>query len=485
MGFALLFVFSSSISVFWIACHSNEKPKQKITHLSRGGAMDRKLIAVLFLIVGAVFYFAFVRGSSLSPVQQVFINETSDHRFDESIQVSILSAYNRTQVQNAVLITDNIPSAEFENAALKMFETLHLGRETKGRAILYLYSPKNKALKIEVGYALESVLPDVVVHGLEKAAKSFIFSDHYQDFWAELINTLNIEIYEQEHGKRAGESFDFSKLKFVSGGAGVVSRLYDATPEQLAREMSQVPPDKHSRFLPNPDVKISLQNYLASLREGIGDDTLPLLSFESRVFRELTPMTTYQLFRNWRMYDSAGVDQIVTEDDFSFVFFKSGHPVLPLVFQKLKGVWQVQEPLSWSLFQRFEDSMQVFLKFPLRLRTTEGNAYLQKNFARPLYREPTLDFQKLPNEQQSYFYFRLYWLDRVAKTFESQALDKMTKEQLWIKLDTMNNLGRFSEFLKVMTEIVKRYPDDKTLARNFAFYQRMFVFSGPQWRLSL
>ena len=134
----------------------------------------------------------------------VFINETKDHRFDESIRVSILAAEKRTGVQHAVLISDKpIPKDDINFGAAQIFKDLQLGKQNSGRAILYYYSPEKKLLKIEVGYALEGDLSDVIVHRLELAAKSFIYSDHYQDFWAELINTINIEIAEkQNHTKQ-------------------------------------------------------------------------------------------------------------------------------------------------------------------------------------------------------------------------------------------------------------------------------------------
>ena len=372
----------------------------------------------------------------------------------------------------------------------QLFEKLQLGRQTKGRAILYLFSPREKSLKIEVGYALEGVLPDIEVHHFETAAKSFIFVDRYQDFWAELINTMNIEISEKEKGIAAeGETFDFAKLSFSSGGAGILSHQYSATPAQLESEMKKLPPQKQSQFQPDAELKVSLESYLESLHQGIGDENLPILAAESRIFRQFTPQTTYQLFRNWKMMKRAGIDRILRSGDFTFVFFKPDHPVLPLVFRHESGMWKVHEPLSWSLFQRFEDSMQVFLKFPLQVEDNELKAYLTKTFSKPLYEGVVVNLDKLKNvdsvtDPVRYFFFNLYWLERVALELEKKKSLSQDADLLQLALDTYNNLGQFSKFLKIMDQLVDLRPRDPKLATNYIFYKETFNFSGPQWKLT-
>ena len=395
-----------------------------------------------------------------------------------------MAAFTRTGVQNAVVITDRYSAEEFENKSNQLFSQLQLGRQNGGRAILYLYSPRLHSLKIEVGYALEGVMPDAKTHFYEEAAKTFTYVDRYQDFWAELINTINIDIFEQEHpgNKTATPGFDASKFRFLSGGAGTYSQAYTATPEQLRIELKKLPAYQKSEYAPSTDVHKSLAIYLRSLQNGIGENELPVLSAESRIFRQLTPLTTYQLYRNWKMYSDAGLDRVIVADDTAFAFFKAGHPVLPVVFTRSNDVWLVQEPLSWSLFQRFEDSMQVFLKFPLRTSSAELKSYLTAAFGNPLYPLPmqTLDLLGRDNDL-GYFYFKFYFLERAQTELAKISGLSNNSDYLYLALDISNNLGQFSKSLEYMHDLVRLHPDDQGFKHVVEFYEKAYVFSGPQW----
>lgn len=436
--------------------------------------------AISAAVVGAVLW------THKPRFRHVFVNETADHRFDESIQVSILAAYKRTGVQNAVVITDRFSDSDLEARAHGLFRRLDLGRATKGRAILYLFSPRDKALKIEVGYALEPVMPDAQLHFLEEAAKTFTYADRYQDFWAELINTVNIEIQKREAGGSAAP--DFSRFKYLSGGAGMLSRAYGSSPAQLEEEMRRLPAAEGVAFSARDSAAASLRAYLSSLRAGLGDEDLGVLSPGSRVMRAVTPMTSYQLYRNAKMYDDAGLDELIEDGDLAFAFFRPGQPVLPIVLRRDAGSWRVEEPLSWSLFQRFEDSNRVFLKYPLELRSPLARRYVARAFGAPLYRGPVvrpaeLFAPALRADSLRYSYFRLFWLERAAQELERAPSDD--QDRLSLALDVYENLGRFSKYLATMKRLADLRPGDRELARDYAYFKDTLRLSGPQWRLTL
>ena len=447
-------------------------------------------VVITVMVVAGGSWIAWRRSQIPAVVQHVFINETADSQFDESIQSSILAAYMRTKVQNAVIISDRFTPDKMNAEAAQLFKELHLGEASQGRAILYLFSPLNHFLKIEVGYGLEGVLPDAQVHFLEQAAKSFTYSDRYQDFWAELINTLNIQIWEKEHSAETSptETLDPAKFKFLSGGAGISSADYTSTPQDLREKINKIPAQNLPLFQPAHTPEETLQRYLTSLEQGLGEDTLPLLNFESRLFRATTPRTSYQLFRNARMYSKAGLDRLIVDQPLAFAFFKPHHPVLPIVLIQESGKWLVQEPLSWSLFQRFEDSMDVFLKFPLDVKSEELRHYLAKYFRKPLYSQIPISRSALvetrSKETLNYFYFQIYWLDRVAEDLKKQGDISSRPQMLWIAVDVNNNLGRFSEMLKSLEQLRELFPKDQELAANYEFYKKTFKFSSSDWRRS-
>ena len=432
----------------------------------------------IFVVVVGVLGFTLLRGVEAAPGENVYINETSDHRFDESIEVSILAAKNRTGVQNAVVITDRFEVAALEAKAAELFKALRLGEKTQGRAILYLYSPKTKSLKIEVGYALEGEMPDVQVHRFEQAAKGFTFNDRYQDFWAELINTVNIEIFEQEHqsGTQAlgSKSETESDLQFLSGGAGIVAHDYTANIDDLIKQMGPSP--KCTEYEGSDDIKKSLEAYLASLGAGVGAEKIGILSRTSRFFRTFTPMTEAQLKRNWKMYEKAGIDQIFREGGFAYVFYKRNHPVLPIVLVFQSGAWRVDEPRSWVLFQRFENSQQVFLKYPLDIKNTAFRAYIDSRFPKTLYKKPNVDASAYTQDPKLNAYLNYYWLERAAFDIKGASDD-----ELWVRLDVENNLGRFRDFVRTLRRLSKLEPDDKRLASDMQYYEKLYRFDGPDW----
>ena len=450
--------------------------------------MGLNIIWLRSLIFGVGCLLLLLLMKPVTPPKYIFINETAEHRFDESIRISIIAAMDRTGIQNAVVITDKFDLDDIKNSAATLFSRLRVGEHQHGRGILYLYSPSKKSLKIEVGYSLESVLPDATVRGLELAAKTFIYSDRYQDFWAELVNTLNIEVYEKEHGFNEDQAshFDFSKFRFLSGGAGITSRSYSPSVSQLKSE--QITSAESKLFAASENVSNSVETYLASLRMGVGESKLDILSPESWVFRGNTPLTTYQLFRNWRMYSKTGVDRMFVENMYAFVFFKAGHPTLPIVLKRHQGKWRVQEALSWSLFHRFENSMNVYLKFPIQGISSELSNYLKDHVGEPLYPlEKPLKLVTLENYQSNdsdwhSLYFQLFWLSKVDQKIED--VSKLQNDDIWIAIDTYMNLGKMVESSRCYDLLAARMPQNQKIQSNAKFYRELVHFKDAEWRLN-
>lgn len=452
--------------------------------------LNRNWIVATCLVLAAVASIYFLHHKRT--IKYVFINETSDHRFDESIRMSIFAAEKRTGVQNAVFISDaHLEKESIESVTARLFRELELGRNNGGRAILYFYSPENKALKIEVGYALEGIVPDVTVKGLELAAKSFVFSNRYQDFWAELINTLNIEIDEKEHNADlTSAGFDFHNFKFLSGGAGTSSHDYTLTWDQFKKEFSEAREKDLEHFKAQRTVEASLQLYLESLGAGIGSSNLNLLTLESRYFREQVPQTSFQLYRNWRMYQKAQVDKIFISKNLAFVFFQKDHPVLPIVLRQEDNLWKIHEPLSWSLFQRFEDSSKVFQKYSIKFLPQDLDWYLKNILGQPLYplqdpltisfiAETETDFSSIKS-----ILIHVYGIDRVAKLLENENLNKLSEDQLKMAADTYTNLGQITNFLKTYRTLAALHPENPTIKENLKFFEKNLNFNNSEWRLT-
>ena len=466
------------------------------------------LALALLLSFGGTYL---LRSPPVTPPRKphVFVNLSADHRADESIRVSILAAFKRTGVQNAVVIADRMPAGEtMEDWAARLFKELGLGRANGGRAILYLFVPSSRELKIEVGYALEGVLTDADVGRLERAAKSFTFVDRYQDFWAELINTVNIRI---QKGSSTQEELD--GWEYFSGGAGVARRDSRTDAETLRSALRLLKADENaeqeSEYAPTSDPQLTLQRYLNSLRAGVGDPRLPLLSTGSRFFRERTPMTRAQLSRNWRMSQEALPARIEIAGDRAIAVFSPGNPVLPVVFVRTKANrWLIHEPASWGWFQRFEDSLEVFQKFP-------GHPFAAL-LAKTGFREPSRFLYPEAAPAPALFGVDeefLGTLERLQKAatgrgsaedwlrladfrnFELQDLEgalDLYREGLqrdprrlnyrWRLLDLLTNLGRYSEFLSEIQSLSDALPGNARLRRDAEFYRKVYSFNETDWQ---
>lgn len=62
----------------------------------------------------------------------------------------------------AVFLTGSLQGDSIESAAVKTFEQWRLGREDKDNGLLVMVAPKERKMRIEVGYGLEGTLTDVL-----------------------------------------------------------------------------------------------------------------------------------------------------------------------------------------------------------------------------------------------------------------------------------------------------------------------------------
>lgn len=461
--------------------------------------MARKISAVLILVTICALSFSLITKRD-EKAYHVFINTTEDHRFDDSIRVTILANYQRAKVQNAVVILKNLPEGlELKDAAVKIFEQLRLGRATKGRAVLYLLVPLQKSLKIEVGYALEGVLPDSKVKFLEEAAKSFTYNSHMHDFWADLINTVNVVVQNADQGQTA--EYDFTNWAYLSGGAGLSSSTYERTAEQLRRELGPI--SDSVGFEPQNAAEASLTSYLASLQKGVTDADLALLSTGSRIYRSYTPQNRALVQRIYSMYQAAMPYEIAEENGQAIVWFQKKNPVLPIfLFKNEVGLWLVHEPYSYSVFNRFEDSLDffqtqptddrsIFRRMPVAAQPILWGA--PKFFPRPL--EDRAFFDRLLKMEESlksgsaesyfalgdFYLFEMAQFDKALENYKIAAEKGAKPEYLWRMVAAQMATGSFKELRETYAQLARLQPEDRRLQETNHFYQKQFTFNESDW----
>lgn len=79
----------------------------------------------------------------------------------ERIALALKAHEDATTDQIAVLTVPSLEGSTVEDFATRVFEAWKLGQKGKDNGVLLLIAPKDRRLRIEVGYGLEGKLPDV------------------------------------------------------------------------------------------------------------------------------------------------------------------------------------------------------------------------------------------------------------------------------------------------------------------------------------
>src|SRR5882762_5505421 len=157
----------------------------------------------------------------------VLVNETARHDFDLALRMSLKLAEEKSGIENAlVLLAALPPDKSIEETAAEQFSRFRIGARRNGRGVLYLYSAKENLLKIEVSYALEGEIPDVLCRQLEEAAKTYMLSEVPQDFISELIITTNLRGIGSRQQAAPTARPTWINDEFLSGGAGALVHGY-------------------------------------------------------------------------------------------------------------------------------------------------------------------------------------------------------------------------------------------------------------------
>lgn len=395
-----------------------------------------------------------------------FNNETQDHSYDDSVKVSIIAAYKRAHIKNCVLISDKLFLQQSpEKEAQDIIKKYHL----KSPFILYLFSPQKKRLKIEVSYDLEGRIPDVIVHRLESSAEGFIWKNFYADFWAELINTLNIEV-QNNHEQL---DLNLKNFTYLSGGAGLSKIIYQNKDHPKVSSNSRSP----------KSYKEALETYLENLSHYNNVYAFNLYTNETISMRKAMPLSTYFLSRNARMYLKNNVDQFFENEKYGIYFFKNKYPSLPIIIEKNGQDFKINEVLSYSLFSRYENSNQIFLKFPIQFKDPSVNQYINTKLGNPIYNfKSKLDFESIINQQTSGIerkFINEYDLNALLTLPLTPHLYS-AKEFIYLAEANLAR-GNFKNFIFWYEKYYQTTHNNVVIKQNLNFYKNLLIFKKTDW----
>ncbi|MEY4631026.1 MAG: hypothetical protein RIQ81_1146 [Pseudomonadota bacterium] len=432
----------------------------------------------------------------------VFINETANHRHDLALKMSLKIAEKRSGIENALILLRHLPAGKsIEETANSYFQSLQIGRRTRGRGLLFLYAEKENRFRIEVSYALEGDFPDAMCRRLEDAAQTYMLSEIPQDFLSELLITMN-----------NGQDFDPELLgskpawlpaEFLSGGGGVSSRVATRGLDDYMRWIQKISEAGRSAFAPAADPSVVMGRYLDSLDAGIGDPDLPLLTAGSKVFRMVVPRTPGQQMRVHRYFSRALPFQMITAGDFATAVFRPGVPNLPVVLRKgSDGMWYVDEPKMWTWFHRFEDGDDFFAKYSDLTLLPQLLAAGVPKANRPVYKGRVTtpvppaypyDLEALHRDLEAavarnpqdpsgharlgeFYLFEVNWLTQAIASFEAAARLAPSDIKLrWRLYDLYMNHSEMEKALEQLSLLASALPRDAEVQEWKRFYTKAYI----------
>ena len=470
--------------------------------------MVKRLAVVLALVLalagGSTLWW---HGRAPPRPEYVLVNETGGHDFDLAFRMSLKLAEKKSGIENAlVLLAALAPDKTIEETAAEQFSKFRIGARRNGRGILYLYSAKENLLKIEVGYALEGEIPDVLCRQLEEAAKTYMLSEVPQDFISELIITTNLRgMGSRQQAIPIGRP-SWINDEFLSGGAGALARGYSKSLGDYERAIRHLPDVQLSAFNASAQPATTLQRYLASLELGIGDPRLPLLTEGSRIFRAVVPRDEAQQKRIFEFLQAAAPHRLLYAGDLALAVPQPGKSNLPVVLRRGgDGLWYVDEPKAWTYFHRFEDDVNFHVKYAdnaflpalraLGLPNTDRAIYGNhvRTPAPAAYRfglaQTVAELERRASEAPGdpaagaalgdLYLFEMNWITKAIEWYEkAEALAPNENAYHWRLMDLYLNASRADKCLAELKFLSQHSPDDRQTRDWYEFYRKEYDFGS-------
>jgi tetratricopeptide (TPR) repeat protein len=454
--------------------------------------------------VAGVAYLRWHRGEAPRP-RYVLVNETGRHDFDLAFRMSLKLAEQKSGIENALVLLPQLPPGRsIEETAVAEFSKFRIGQRRNGRGILYLYSARENLMKIEVSYALEGDIPDMVVRRLEAAAKTYMLSEVPQDFISELIITTNLRgMGSRDQGEPSAPP-SWLNAEFLSGGAGALVGGYHRTLEDYDRAIRHLPDSQLGEYAASVDAGATVQRYLASLALGIGDPRLPLLTQGSRIFRAVVPRDEAQQKRIFEFLQAATPHRLLFAGDLALVVPQPGKSNLPLVLRRgTDGRWYVDEPKAWTYFHRFEDDVNFHVKYAdneflpalraLGMPHADSTVYGEHVHTppRPAYPFALAEAAKELEERArvapsdagicaalgDLYLFEMNWISKAIEWYEkAEALAPGELAYHWRLMDLYLNASRADKSLQELKLLSERLPDDQQTRQWYESYKRQYDF---------
>lgn len=473
------------------------------------------LVAFALVLLAATAYFLLTGGAP----KVVFVNETQDHKHDRALRSSAWIFQEATGINLGIVFQERLPPlTTIEQQADALFSKLRLGRKSDGKALLFLWSEKERLFKIEVSYDLEGVYPDALCKRLEEGARTFMLSRSpyaRRDFIVELNVTMTLHYLEYQKTGQQPESVVLVEGHryvgdYLAGGAGMVGRGYAASVERVQMELIPLAPERAREVQPGTNPDDTVRRYLYSLELGIGEPNVPLLTEASRLFRMDKPHAPGYLQRIRAYYAKAMPYEIVERGDLAVAKFRPKQPVLPIFLRRdERGLWLVDEPKVWATVHLFQDgSHQLkYLGAPYAFGVDPPPGWPQpwalfanRSSPPPLLslavklqervRAAEADVRKSPADVEALIrladllHFEMFWLQSAESLYEHiLRLDPERIDIRWRLVDMYQMTSDIDGLNRELCNVLKRDPSDELARWHYRWLRKSYYREDPRTHL--
>lgn len=242
-----------------------------------------------------------------------------------------------------LIILEN-KSEDINGLAAELFG--NLGEQTRGKkGLLFLVDPKGQQVRIEVGYDLEFVYPDVFVGYLERAQMVPFFQAGKIGSGIEATTELLIvRVQRAISGHEFDPDLELGGLDNFSGGGGARVQV-----DIDSKTVNKKTYENKSDFKPQNSPKLSLEMYKRILRSKIKDPDLPIFTPKTRTFFAKWVVTDAQQNNELRGLEEDVVERVIIDADYAVVRFPlNKRTAAPYFFQKSEEGWMLD---FWTMSQ--------------------------------------------------------------------------------------------------------------------------------------
>lgn len=265
------------------------------------------------------------------------INQAASQHMNE-----FLSAFrNENDIEFFAVSVSELSGTAINQFSKNLFEQWEIGKQAKGRGLLFVLAAKEKLVRVEVGYELEPIYTDAFVSYIEHEQMTPFFEQGRVAEGFEATLELIVQRF-QQHKKNAGADTtgkETAVSEFLTGGAGVKTEVALGTRQEPVKNI--LPADLKTLFQAQPSPEATFALYLDRAKRHITDPNLGIFTPETQQFFQKWAVTNAQMDNEYRSF-SGKKYEVKTEGDRAVIRF-------PIEERTLSPFFLVRNAEGWQL----------------------------------------------------------------------------------------------------------------------------------------